>query len=73
MFNEGVSHRRATFIPDCDQEVGVSGIIPEGVDGFVETDVGVELSREWCVFHPSYGEDGCGGGDPSVVRWNSFQ
>ena len=68
-----MAHRRATFIPDCGQEVGVSGKIPEGVDGFVETAVGVELSREWCVFHPSYEEGGCGGGDDSVVRWNSFQ
>ena len=35
--NEGVSHRGAAFIPGCSQEVGVSGKIPEDVDGFVET------------------------------------
>ena len=68
-----MSHRGATFIPGCSQEVGVSGKVPEDVNGFVETAVGMELSREWCVFHPSYGESGCGGGDASVVRWDSFQ
>jgi hypothetical protein len=53
--------------------VGVRGKVPEDVDGLVNTVVGVELGREWCVFHPSYGEDGCGGVDASVVHWDSFQ
>ena len=39
--NEGVSHRRATFIPGCSQEMGVGGKVPKGVDGFVETAVGM--------------------------------
>jgi hypothetical protein len=53
--------------------VGFSGKVPEDVDGFVEAAVGMKLSREWCVFHSSYGESGCGGGDASVVRWDPFQ
>ena len=71
--NEGVSHRGATFILGCSQKVGFSGKIPEDVDGIVEAAVGMKLSREWCVFHSSYGEGGCGGGNASVVHWDTFQ
>jgi hypothetical protein len=42
--NEGVTHGRAAFIPCCSQEVGVSGEVPEYVDGFVETAIGMELN-----------------------------
>jgi hypothetical protein len=42
--NEGVTHGRVAFIPCCRQEGGVSGEVPKCVDGFVEADIGMELS-----------------------------
>ena len=41
--NEGVAHGRAAFTPCCSQEGRVSGEVPEDVDGFVETAIGMEL------------------------------
>ena len=56
--NQGVSHGRATFIPRCNQEVGVRGEVPEDVDCFVETAVGVELGGEWGMRDSPNGEGG---------------
>jgi len=71
--NQGVSHGRATFIPRCNQEVGVRGEVSEDVDCLVEAAVGVELGGERGVCYSSYGEGGGGRGDAGVVRGEAFE